>query len=81
MNAIKLDKIFVDGLPDNERDQVIVSSACRLAQGLGLDLVAEGVETVEQLVHLLRLGCLMYQGYLFDKPSTPALYQERYLQG
>ena len=80
VNAIKLDKIFVDGLPDNERDQVIVSSACRLAQGLGLDLVAEGVETVEQRDHLLRLGCSMYQGYLFDKPLTPALYQERYLQ-
>ena len=80
MNKIKIDKLFVDGLVDSDRDRVIVSSVCSLAEGLGLDLVAEGVETVEQRDQLLHLGCCVYQGYLFSKPLSAALYREKYLQ-
>ena len=80
VNKIKIDKLFVDGVVDSDRDQVIVSSVCRLAKGLGLDLVAEGVETVEQRDQLLRLGCCVYQGYFFSKPLPPELYRKHYLR-
>ena len=80
VNKIKIDKLFVDGLVDSDRDRVIISSVCRLAEGLGLDLVAEGVETVEQRDQLLHLGCCVYQGYLFSKPLSAALYREKYLR-
>lgn len=80
VNKIKIDKLFVDGLVDSDRDRVIISSVCRLAEGLGLDLVTEGVETVEQRDQLLHLVCFMYQGYLFSKPLSAALYREKHLR-
>ena len=46
----------------------IVQTIVNLAQGLGLDVVAEGVETSEQWAALRRLGCAGFQGYLFGKP-------------
>ena len=66
---IKLDRVFVAGIPDDEADERIVGSTIRLAHALGATVVAEGVETIEQWNHLHSLGCDVAQGYLIGPPQ------------
>jgi diguanylate cyclase (GGDEF)-like protein/PAS domain S-box-containing protein len=68
IDALKIDKSFVADLPDNFEDTAIVSSIIQLANGLGLRVVAEGVETREQLEFLRESGCREVQGYFFSVP-------------
>jgi len=72
IQAIKIDRSFIDGLPGDEDDASIVKSVLSLAQDLDLRVVAEGVETTAQLDFLVSLGCREFQGYLFSRP-VPAL--------
>lgn len=67
-NEIKIDRQFVIELPTSRDDQVIVRTVIDLAHGLGLQVTAEGVETVEQLASLRDLGCDLIQGYLVAQP-------------
>ncbi|AWB68613.1 hypothetical protein C2869_20405 [Saccharobesus litoralis] len=68
VSKIKIDKTFVDGLPDSYDDQCIVNSIIGLAKGMNLQLVAEGVEVSPQLEWLRQNGVDYFQGYLFSKP-------------
>jgi diguanylate cyclase (GGDEF)-like protein len=68
VDKLKIDRSFVRGLPDKRESAVIVASITRIAQSLGLQTVAEGVETEPQSRHLSELGCDQLQGYLFAKP-------------
>ncbi|HWR04323.1 MAG TPA: EAL domain-containing protein [Humidesulfovibrio sp.] len=72
VQAIKIDRSFIDGLPEDEDDASIVRSVLSLARELELRVVAEGVETKAQRDFLLAQGCTEFQGYLFGKPM-PAL--------
>jgi len=72
MDAIKIDRSFVVGLGDREHDREIVRAIVALARNLGLEVVAEGVETVEQLAFLRTLDCGLAQGLLFSEPLDPA---------
>ena len=72
VDTIKIDKSFVDGVPGEGEDQAIVDAILRLADGLGLAAVAEGVETSEQVDALLGMGCRLSQGFHFARPQTPA---------
>jgi EAL domain-containing protein (putative c-di-GMP-specific phosphodiesterase class I) len=67
-HTLKIDRSFVDGLGGSREDTAIVSASVTLARSLGLTVVAEGVETVEQLEHLHDLGADYAQGYLLSKP-------------
>jgi EAL domain-containing protein (putative c-di-GMP-specific phosphodiesterase class I) len=67
-SEIKIDRQFVTDLTTSRDDQVIVRSVIDLAHGLGLQVTAEGVETVEQLAALRALGCDLIQGYLLAHP-------------
>jgi diguanylate cyclase (GGDEF)-like protein len=71
VDAVKIDKSFVDGLTAEREDAAIVSAVVRLAEGLGLDCVAEGVEHAEQAQALAEMGCSNAQGYFFAKPMAP----------
>ena len=72
VDVLKIDQTFVSGLGIDEGDRAIVDVTVRLAKSFGLEVVAEGVETVE-LVHELReLGCHRAQGYLLCRPKPPA---------
>ncbi|WP_314018630.1 EAL domain-containing protein [Stutzerimonas degradans] len=68
LDQLKIDQAFVRGLPDDASSQTIVRATCSLAAGLGLEVIAEGVESEEQRTALLANGCHRYQGYLFGKP-------------
>jgi EAL domain-containing protein (putative c-di-GMP-specific phosphodiesterase class I) len=70
IDGIKLDRRFVAGILRDSRDEAIIASIIRLAQGLQLDITAEGVESAEQAVHLTQLHCFKQQGQYFSHPLT-----------
>lgn len=67
VDGIKIDRRFVTQMLVDQRDQAIVASMVRLARGLGLDVVAEGVENAEQAQRLARLQCFAQQGRHFSE--------------
>ena len=68
ISELKIDKSFVDGIPDDESDTTICSATIGMAQSLGLEVVAEGVETQAQFDWLAENNCDVLQGYLLSKP-------------
>lgn len=68
VDVLKIDRAFVDGLPDDSDDQEIVSAIIAMARALRLETVAEGVETSAQREFLLQKGCRIGQGFLFARP-------------
>ena len=70
-DVVKIDRSFVSNLVANGHTQKIVSSVLDMARGLDLQSIAEGIETIEQLDVVLRLGCELGQGYLFSRPVGP----------
>jgi EAL domain-containing protein (putative c-di-GMP-specific phosphodiesterase class I) len=76
VDGIKLPGAFVRPLPDDERCAAIVRSLISLARELELQVIAEEVETKEQLAFLCDLGCPLIQGFLFSKPMTPEAFEE-----
>jgi EAL domain-containing protein (putative c-di-GMP-specific phosphodiesterase class I) len=69
--SIKVDQSFVIGMEGDAEKQAIVKTIINLACGLGLKVVAEGIETVDQLSLLRSYGCQYGQGFLFDQPLSP----------
>jgi diguanylate cyclase (GGDEF)-like protein len=76
IDELKIDRSFVQGIPGNADDAAIVTAIVAMAHSLGQRVVAEGVETPEQLEFLSRLGCDEYQGYLCSKPVPPEEWAE-----
>jgi diguanylate cyclase len=68
IDVLKIDRSFVSGVGDTHEDSAILSAIVKLAHSLGMDVVAEGVETKEQLAALRLLGCQRGQGYFFSRP-------------
>lgn len=71
VSELKIDRSFVMDMEKNKDDLVIVESTIELAHNLGLEVVAEGVETAKTLAHLTRLGCDMVQGFHIGRPLPP----------
>ena len=81
LDQIKIDQSFVRDLASNGDDRAIVRTIIAMAKSLNLDVIAEGVETEEQLQILLNKGCTRYQGYLFGKPVPMGQFNKLFKQG
>jgi EAL domain-containing protein (putative c-di-GMP-specific phosphodiesterase class I) len=68
VDMLKVDRSFVAGLGKENKDEGIVRAVIDLARTLGLEVVAEGVESGEQLKHLREVGCNLAQGFYFWHP-------------
>jgi diguanylate cyclase (GGDEF)-like protein/PAS domain S-box-containing protein len=79
IDTLKIDRSFTTGIPDDASDCAIASTIISIAQQLNHKVIAEGVETVEQLAFLKSSGCDEVQGYLFSRP-LPAEDFERLLR-
>jgi diguanylate cyclase (GGDEF)-like protein len=76
IDRIKIAQEFVRDIDTDEGDKAIVRATIAMAQSLGLKLIAEGVETRQQLSFLLEHGCKVMQGYYFARPMLPEKIQE-----
>ncbi len=77
IDALKIDQSFVRSLNSDPADTTIIQAIMMMGQGLNLGIVAEGVETREQLLLLASYGCNRMQGYLFGKPAVAEVFEHR----
>lgn len=76
IDVLKIDKSFVDGIGVDEKSEYIAESIIKLSHSLNLRVVAEGVETKEQLGYLNKMKCDVAQGYYFSKPEKFEVIKE-----
>ena len=77
LDQLKLDRSFCAGLGEDARSEKIVAATIEMARALGMTVVAEGVETTEQIAVLKRLGCDFAQGFWVGRPEDPEAILER----
>jgi diguanylate cyclase (GGDEF)-like protein len=75
LNQIKIDQSFVHNIGLQATDSIIVQTIIGMARNLGLEVIAEGVETRAQQDFLARHGCVLYQGYLYGRPAALAAFE------
>ncbi|MCA4962961.1 bifunctional diguanylate cyclase/phosphodiesterase [Pseudomonas sp. Y24-6] len=78
IDVLKIDRTFVDGLPSGEQDAQIARAIIAMAHSLNLAVIAEGVETQEQLDFLREHGCDEVQGYLFGRPMPASGFEAQF---
>jgi EAL domain-containing protein (putative c-di-GMP-specific phosphodiesterase class I) len=77
IDTLKIDRSFVAALtPEAPVPDVLITAILSLGQGLGMTVIAEGVETEEQLIALRTLGCRSAQGFLFARPAEPGVISQ-----
>ncbi len=81
IDTLKIDRAFVQSSTTNDKCFVIIKAIVTLAQGLGLQIIAEGVETKEQLTLLHDLGCYNIQGYYFSRPLPSEQFKKWLFEG
>jgi EAL domain-containing protein (putative c-di-GMP-specific phosphodiesterase class I) len=69
VDTLKIDRSFVQGIPNNSKDETIVKTMISLAHNLNINVVAEGIETIEQLQFFQQNICDEGQGFFFSKPD------------
>jgi len=80
LDQLKIDQSFVRDIMNDPKDAMIVKTIISIANHLKFNVIAEGVESREQLLQLSEIGCEQYQGYYFSKPKTAEEFSE-YLAG
>jgi diguanylate cyclase (GGDEF)-like protein/PAS domain S-box-containing protein len=78
-DTLKIDRSFVSRLEEPSRDAGIVKTILQMARELGVETVAEGIESAEQARSLGEMGCDVGQGYYFDRPLIATAFEDRYL--
>jgi EAL domain-containing protein (putative c-di-GMP-specific phosphodiesterase class I) len=71
IDTVKVDRLFVSHLTTEPKDAAIVAAVIAMAEAFGLEVVAEGIETPEQVSRLVGLGCRLGQGFHFARPMAP----------
>lgn len=78
VQCLKIDRSFISDVPGDPDDETIVAAILSIAERLGLDVIAEGVEDATQLEFLRSLGCPAYQGDYLSPPLTAAEFARRW---
>ncbi len=81
LHTLKIDRSFVNDINSGEDYVILVDTIIMMARNLGLEVIAEGVETERELVYLNRQGCFIYQGFYFSKPVEEKLFVKMLRQG
>lgn len=81
VDELKIDRLLINDIAIDPNDRVISSAVIAMAHTLGLSVVAEGVETLEQVEILRESGCDLFQGFYFDRPLDAETFYTRYLEG
>jgi EAL domain-containing protein (putative c-di-GMP-specific phosphodiesterase class I) len=76
LDELKIDRSFIADLPGVKSDVAIVRTIIDLGHRLGMSVIAEGIESADQLACIRQLGCDNYQGFLFSKPLTSQAFAE-----
>jgi EAL domain-containing protein (putative c-di-GMP-specific phosphodiesterase class I) len=76
VDELKIDKSFVAELPDNRKDVAIVRATIELAHGLGIEVLAEGVESRPAMRWLASMGCERAQGFLISRPMPVETFSQ-----
>jgi diguanylate cyclase (GGDEF)-like protein len=80
VDTVKIDRSFVAGMIEDRANRAIVTAVLALARALGLEVVAEGIESDAQHAALLGLGCTTGQGFLFGRPVPADDFERRFIQ-
>ena len=75
VDTLKIDRFFLDEIMSTDRGKIIVESSVRMAKQLGLSVIAEGVETQDQLDFLDSIGCDIVQGFYYSRPIPPEEFE------
>ena len=75
VDVLKIDKSFIDNL--ERTDRIVLSNIVRMAGELEMQVVAEGVETWQQMKYLKGINCKVVQGFLFDKPMPREAFEDK----
>ncbi|WP_259780048.1 EAL domain-containing protein [Aestuariispira ectoiniformans] len=67
---LKIDRFFVDGISSDPKKRMMVASLVNMAHGLGISVIAEGIERIDDFLACKDVGCDLVQGYLIDRPTT-----------
>ncbi|MCD7980210.1 MAG: EAL domain-containing protein, partial [Fusobacterium sp.] len=78
LGVLKIDRLFFENLENNKRGDIIIRNVINMAQELNMKIVAEGVETFEQLEFLKSVNCDMVQGYIYDRPMPVEEFEAKY---
>jgi EAL domain-containing protein (putative c-di-GMP-specific phosphodiesterase class I) len=81
VDVLKMDRAFVRNIDQEEKDKQLVALILDIAGNLKIPVVAEGVETREQLELLKELGCELVQGYYFSRPLQAVDFEAAYISG
>ena len=79
-DVLKIDRTFLNDFIGSDRGQKIVEHTIKMAKSIGIDLIAEGVETKEQADFLNDCGCSIAQGFYYAKPMPVDLFETNYVQ-
>ncbi|MBX9900549.1 MAG: EAL domain-containing protein, partial [Burkholderiaceae bacterium] len=79
IDELKIDKSFINDIHSNPDDAAIASAIIAMALSLGLRVVAEGVESKEQVDMLLQMGCTDVQGYFYGRPVDAKTFKTRFI--
>ncbi|MBW8754551.1 MAG: EAL domain-containing protein, partial [Sphingomonadales bacterium] len=72
LDYLKLDRSMVDGIASDPRDIAVLRAIVAMAGALGLQVIAEGIESEDQRARIAEEGCAFYQGFLRAQPMSPA---------
>jgi len=79
IDEVKIDQTFISGLSESRNDKKMISTIISIAKNFDLNIVAEGVETFEQLAFLSKIDCDVFQGFYFEEPMPLIEFEKKYI--